>query len=798
MNLYQFTSKGFDLAPRSIYRVEKDTVVLESSSMKSVGHHILVVDRSGSMWGSMDQLKATITKLLAISEFQNEDLKVSLISYSSQGDCTLHFEGLQVSDPDAAKKVADLQASCMTCISQGLKMAIDIASKNPDESCAISLHTDGWANDRSPSTEQRVLAELSAQAGRLNNVVINTIAYGSYSDFNLLSSIANQASGVCVQAQGVKQVYDALEATHRQVAGKMVPALQLPLNGAEYLLVVDRDQKRILVSTADTTVRGCKAGASVDVLRFYPDSQASGPVLPQGDGAAFARAMLSLHRVAAAKFAMVGVDDTKIFKDHAKALTNEQLAAFAADLESRVFQVTPFAEGGITPPQGATLIDVLACLSRHLDGFELDLTDFRKQYQARSVKRLEGTRQPDGTLVLPRVKTAFANKGDLVRVNGFDFNRTTATINMKVVLPISLLDRTTDEEIKEIAGVKIAGELNTFRDFTIVGDGNLTSKSLKLVVSDRGLVKDLKSLGIAATVNETLVLDLTQFPLVPYGLTFEMDNLPKVLQNLAYLKGLVSVLEAAQKQDGASTETLTAEQVLALQEYCLSSRLNVSVPTTNPYTDLNEAIQKGEIDSFPRFEIELGTPDLTSLSKLKSANEFLARAYTVSSAKDPAKPKVPEVLTPGVVVARKVLGARVKWTPVDEIQAAVMDELFGLKSLKVVTEALAMVGVGTVPPFKVGQAILPELNTYTRQLSKAVEDFYRQNFSTLAFYVGASGLLPDNLLDLVAMDAEALAAKFPQVSLSKDEKEGTFYVLPGDVILSVTKTSQYFSTGVVA
>jgi Mg-chelatase subunit ChlD len=794
MNLHTFISKGFDLATRQKYRVELETLTPEGQTAKAIGHHILVVDRSGSMWGSMDQLKATLTKLLNISEFQNEDLKVSLISYSSQGDCTLHFEGLKVSDPTATQKVQTLQASCLTCISQGLKMAIDIASKNPDETCAISLHTDGWANDRSPSTEARVLAELSEQAGRLSNVVINTIAYGGYSDFNLLSSIANKASGVCVQAGNIKQVYDALETTHRQVAGKMVPALPLVLKGAEYLLVVDDNQKRVLAYSEDTTLRGCKAGESINVLRFYPDTNATGDALPQRFGAAFSRALLSLHRVAAAKFAMVGVGDPDLFTGHAKALTNTQLAAFATALEDRIFQVTPFATGTLTPPSGATLVEVLAALSRHLDGFTLNLTALQGIYQARSVKRVDGTREADGTVTLPRVKTAFVNKGDFVQVSGFDFNRTTATINMRTVLPIALQDRATSVEVQEIAGVKIAGVLKTFRNYTIVGDGNVTVDNLVINVTSKALVKELNALGCRVQLGECR-LDLTSFPLVPYGLTFEMTNVGETLKNLAYLKVLESILSASQKGEGASTEKFTAEQIEALKEFYLSGELNVSLPSTNPYTDLDEAIKLGQIDSFPRYEIELGTPELTSLSKIKSANAFLERAYTVGGAADAAKPKVPDLLRAGAVVARKVLGARVKWTTLDELQATVFDEVFALKPLCEVPRALAMVGIGTLPPLALGKPLTPEVNTFAKQLGSAVEDFYRANFSTLAFYVGASGLLPDNLLDLDALDADQLAARFPQVSLAKDEKEGTFYVLPGDVILSVTTTSQYFSTG---
>ena len=58
-----------------------------------------------------------------------------------------------------------------------------------------------------------------------------------------------------------------------------------------------------------------------------------------------------------------------------------------------------------------------------------------------------------------------------------------------------------------------------------------------------------------------------------------------------------------------------------------------------------------------------------------------------------------------------------------------------------------------------------------------------EKLSGLVFYVGATGLLPDEI-DAKALSADALQQKYPELALSKDEKEGTFFEV-GDTIISV-------------
>ena len=61
----------------------------------------------------------------------------------------------------------------------------------------------------------------------------------------------------------------------------------------------------------------------------------------------------------------------------------------------------------------------------------------------------------------------------------------------------------------------------------------------------------------------------------------------------------------------------------------------------------------------------------------------------------------------------------------------------------------------------------------------------------LVFYVGATGLLPDEI-EAKAQSAVVLAGKYSELAFSKDEKEGTFFEV-GDTILSVYAKTEYFT-----
>ena len=152
----------------------------------------------------------------------------------------------------------------------------------------------------------------------------------------------------------------------------------------------------------------------------------------------------------------------------------------------------------------------------------------------------------------------------------------------------------------------------------------------------------------------------------------------------------------------SKSDQYTPDQVDALKQYCLSANLYFNAPTCNWYTDLQDALAKGQIDTRIAYKVDFGTTDLISTSKLHSANKFLDRMYEVQVAgKALDKPTFDALLaadTTQLVVKHKVLSARTKVTKIDTMMKEVYDDLFGLvdtgKLVKMVGQDVANVLYG--------------------------------------------------------------------------------------------------------
>jgi hypothetical protein len=153
-----------------------------------------------------------------------------------------------------------------------------------------------------------------------------------------------------------------------------------------------------------------------------------------------------------------------------------------------------------------------------------------------------------------------------------------------------------------------------------------------------------------------------------------------------------------------------------------------------------------------------------------------------------------------VTVRHKQLSARTKITPVDEFMRRIFDDFLGLANNGVVANILKRVGVTDLLKVlqekhkgkKVSRAdYVAALSDARKKLDTHAEDIYQQKVSPLVFYIGATGVLPDEM-DTKALTAEQLTAKYPDLALSKDEQEGMFFEL-GDAILTVYAKNEYFS-----
>jgi hypothetical protein len=764
------------------------------------------------MYGDLPDLKTMVEKLLTLGEFDDPMLRVSLISYSSQGDVKLHFSHVTVADvmktaSPYLQEVRSLRATAMTCISQGLTMAETVIDDK--EVICITLHSDGFANDASPSAEARAILAATDKLKKHPNIFVNTIAYRDYCDFGLLSSISNALSGVCIQAKNIKQVYDALYGSTAMLAGSMAPALEAGIGEADYVTFVSKAARKVLGSMESIVVRGLGAKDDRVLYRYYEINEAQYDKLscpetlgsPSGGAIfAYARTQISEGHLNAAKYALVASKRDTLLNKHFRALVSSDVAAFAADTEDYLFGTSDESVGsnyGLST-KGPSVLRVLSVLDKHTKSLSVNLKTLLAGYKRRGLKRVPGVRQEDGTLQPPTVESRYRTAGEeWVSVNGFEINRNTATINMLVSQAIDLFPQSGNTRIASVAGVAL-DSLKAFNNYTLVGDGLLNVNQLMLRTSDKRCFKELSDLGIVTgeyEPNAAFAVDFSALPLVDYDTNFDSVE-PDEVRSLAKLTVLSKILSGMFKGESLS---LTSDQIAELKKNYLSPALYFSPPTTNEYKDLKEAIAQGKIDTRLSYKIDVGIPVLTAVTKLKSGNDYLQRRFTAEFlGKSVEKPTLDQIVQPSTVWGIKKLTGRTQLDEVDNLSYPIYEGLFGLGSTDEISRILKLAGCVDPGLFlktihggdrdKAATAVADALHF----VNQAIESFY-DRIRPLAFYVGATGLVPDTL-NAKALTAEQFATQFPDAKLSKAEKEeGTFFVLPNGLVLTIYVKAEHFT-----
>ena len=792
----KFALYDFNGTPTAHYVV--DTIDVPKPALeKTVSHHIVIIDRSGSMWGVMDSTKAMVEKVMTVEEFQHSEMLLTLISYSSFGDYTTHFARTKVSEvlaPDSphVASIRSIRATCLTSASGAMNVAL--THVQPTETTAISIHTDGYFNDRSPAAEAKAVDKwIKTVQVEYPNVYANTIAYGNWTDFKMLDRISSNLSGKTIVAKDVKQVYTALHDTSAVLAGRVLPVIKVPGEDGAFMAFHNLTQKKVNGSTTDFAVKGVGPDDATILYRFKKVAKSAwdrSKVTENADltpAYIFARAMLAAGRLNEAKFALIGTLDGDLIRTHYKALTASALARLAGDLEDRIAGnrggYAPLAQPGIGV-SGTSILELTTLLNKHAGNYTLNLTEFLSTYNRRSVARLDGKWDDEGKFQPVDTELEPTDKPDAVTVTGFELNNSNATINMQVVRPAVLRRKSTDEVLNMVAGKKV--DLKEIRSYTIVGDGEVNVFWLPIRLSSKRLYAALVGLKAIEDVGfdtETVYsVALGRMPVCPVNQTVDVPGAFNELVRLVIKRGILAACVAG---DASATEW-TEDQLLALKEVNLTGSLNYSPPTTNPYSDLTEAISAGNVDSYTKYNVTLGDSRMVSVGALYSANEYLARRFTVKVEGAPAdavdkdgflkKPKFADIRSGKATVAMKALSARTKLGPIDDLMFPIF-ESFLLK--------------GGFDGSNIAQDGL-EISLALTATEDEIEKIYAEEIRPMAFYIGATGLVPDHW-NVEILDAEALEARFPNIEIEKKQKEVTFLV-SGTVVIGIFPEVAYFST----
>lgn len=453
-----------------------------------------------------------------------------------------------------------------------------------------------------------------------------------------------------------------------------------------------------------------------------------------------------------------------------------------------------------------SLLELLNIFEEHRHSIIVNLKQLQENYQRQGIKRVRGSRDENGNLVKPVLTTEEIDQGAYVNMGTFAMNRNTATINMLIYRKVQLVKAEEQTSVGEVAGL-LLNDLATFNNYTIVSEGKVNVKSLQVKISRKKVFDLLQEKG---------VLEKEGYPAQEFDFrtvyTIRLDNLPLALWKeeysridglffeLAQIKVLTSIISAQLKQE---SEILVRGQVEELKEHYLSKSLYLNFPTTNEYSDINEALATGTLDSRVSYQIDIGTKDILNFSKLYSANKFLKRmyeAYDLETGTVFSQPTVPMALDSHIAFRHKQLSSRMKITKVDEFMKPIFDDFLGLEKNRVIEAILRKVGdemgLQLFQKKWSGEAVSKDetvavLTATKMKLEEYIERIFQDKIRDLVFFIGSTGRLPDNIKATV-MNYEELAKKYTHLQFSKKEQKGTFFEV-GESIISVYPKNRYYN-----
>lgn len=510
---------------------------------------------------------------------------------------------------------------------------------------------------------------------------------------------------------------------------------------------------------------------------------------------AFVKANLVSGNLNIAKYTLFSTFNRSLIARHIKALTNQQLTNFESDIETAIFdsEVMGSSESmDMGKSNKISLLELIKILESHRHSIIINLKHLRENYQYKGVKRLKGSRDIDGNLVEPWLRTEYIDDGEYVGMGCFEINRNTATINMLITRRVKLVKAEDDTPIIEVAGL-LANNLTSYNNYTIVSDRQLHIKSLKVKISNKKTFDLLKEKGVINAekfdFRACYTIDLENLPLVP--LDGKYNNIEGLFNQIAEVKILASIISAHLKQE---SDTFVPEQLDELKQHYLSEHLYLNFPTTKA---------EGVVDTRISYKIDIGSQDILNLSKLYSANKFLERRYEVYDIETGeifSKPNFEMTLKDNIAVRQKPLSSRMKITQVDELMKPIFDDFLGIENNGKFMRILAKVGDETLlgilqdkskDEIVEKQEIIAAFTAAKIKLDEYVEKIYRDRISPLVFYIGCTGVLPDGIEGKV-MSGIQLAAKYPNLHFSKDEAEGLFFEV-GDSLIGVCEKVEYCS-----
>lgn len=635
---------------------------------KSVNHHILLIDVSGSMYNEITELKNRLKLTLeALCESKNN--YISMIIYSGHNECYRIVNGVKCDKTSYSMACVyetlenELYTRGITVMSEPLEQAIDIV-KQLSTVCTkhhIALFTDGCLVPLKWSTidEENKCYDI-ANICKDNNIYLNAIGFGSYYDRNFLKKLIEiPSNGNLMHIDEITDYYNTILSLINTVNDNTSINIQVENNDFYFLSTSQRyDEPTILNSLnsksdnilitfdnylkiSDFEIKSIKKEVSDTLVDEFMYSLTLNHML-NGD-------------IDNSELTIAQTGDIKIYKEVSNCYSFLEKGQIISRLNKCLSNVEERYLEGKESIEPISIDNEPICLLEVLREIQSDeksqlLWDFKYPYKRIGMRKV----QEEDRYKFLYDKTGYGRVVDL------SIGSKKLNIGLKVEIVGEIQDT--------ISKLKLDGKI--FKDYNLVVNGNINttelpcslSRKLKMKLKKEGLLKKtikwngepicILDLTKIKTTNKRLLKSLSQDKIATY--LYDIEVL--ACKQWALNKTINTLLENSSNDKLFATE-MCDEEIEARRTFRVNSKgiftpLNTPTISDSPYEVYPAKVLEWKIEKFPKKRTQdsyleeyskLVTEDLklsyltlsselSSVRKEKSYKQLLINLVRISSA----------------------------------------------------------------------------------------------------------------------------------------------------------------------
>jgi len=576
-------------------------------------HRIVVVDCSGSMYGELPKLRNHLKNKLP-TLVEPEDT-LTLIWFSSRGDCGTIFENLQIStakDLQSVNTAIDrfLVARGLTGFKDPLEKVVQLAIDSTDRPVSMTFMSDGGENQSSRSEIIKVCTKVADHVA--SSVVVS---YGYYADDAFLTQMAEEMGGEMIGAGDFQSYTDVLtRSLTTRSSGKLKVVEGLPL---DTLIVGHMDQSYV---TVKPDASGKAAFPSNCIA--YSFFQGSGDIETVEDEFAAVQVVGALIQRGESDKALELsglIGDESLFNVVQNAFSKQdfnRVVSFVGDYEP--FKDKPRNLKLKQDPNAYNVLTLLMDLA-DTEGNLLHISHPEFSYNAiggkREVVADEGGFKPEFSSKEGEVKAAISTlKFDEDRPNVSILTRRDGTVSLP------------DNEL----GFGNSVESFIWRNYAIIRDGIVNVKKLPVVLT-KATYDLLVQNGIPLEpfkINATYVIDVSNMPVINRSMAA-----PVTAKDMFTWQFDLYKLRVAQKILNSRIEKPEFSEDFA-KKYGAEGALFLKQYGVTPSGFSPKSVKGESVDAYVAKALEIGLSGLNSIPKISDVEADIAAGKSLTPSKE--------------------------------------------------------------------------------------------------------------------------------------------------------------------